>query len=173
MFQLNRVDTEAFRKMDKIPVEIVLDNVRSALNVGSVFRTCDAFGIKKLHLCGITAVPPHREILKTALGADKSVDWQHWNDTDGALQFLKNEGYALAGIEQIENSVSLEAFNWKASPKIVLVFGNEVEGISASVLDMLDVAIEIPQVGTKHSINVSVCAGIVIWEAFRANFPQL
>jgi tRNA G18 (ribose-2'-O)-methylase SpoU len=144
-------------------VQLVLDNLRSALNVGSAFRTADAFAIEKLWLCGITATPPHKEILKTALGADASMDWSHSQDVVASARALKAQGYQLIGIEQTDQSIPLQA--WEPAPlqRCAIIFGNEVGGISDELLPELDLCIEIPQFGTKHSINVAVCIGIVLW----------
>jgi 23S rRNA (guanosine2251-2'-O)-methyltransferase len=161
--ELQRPSLEDYHNLPKHNVIVVLDNVRSALNVGSVFRTADAFRIQKIMLCGITATPPHREITKTAIGATESVQWEYHADILALLKHLKEDGFILAGIEQADPSVALQ--DWKIPDKpIAVVFGNEVEGIQNEVMPLLDTCIEIPQSGTKHSLNVSVCAGIVLWE---------
>lgn len=147
---------------------IVLDNVRSLNNIGSVFRTADAFSLEAVFLCGITAKPPHRDIQKTALGATESVDWQYFEQVIDAIQKLKDEGFTIMSIEQAHNSVSLESLELEAGGKYALVLGHEVKGVSDEVMEMSDYAIEIPQYGTKHSLNVSVSAGIAIWEFFKA-----
>ncbi|MBK8700308.1 MAG: TrmH family RNA methyltransferase [Saprospiraceae bacterium] len=160
--ELGRIDADDYKKQAKIPVVVVLDSVRSALNVGSIFRTCDAFLVEKLILCGFTAIPPHKEITKTAIGATESVSWVHFESATDAAKLLIRDGYTLLGIEQTDASIALENFIPEVSSKYALVFGNEVNGISDDLLPMLDSAIEIRQYGTKHSLNVSVCAGIVI-----------
>lgn len=167
MADLNRLTPEAFRRSGKIPVIVVLDNVRSALNVGSAFRTADAFAVEKIVLCGISAQPPHREILKTALGATDSVTWIYFEDSAVAAQSLKAEGYSIIGIEQAEDSVLLQMFEPQTEGRYALFFGNEVNGVSDEVLAVADACIEIPQAGTKHSLNIAVCVGVVVWEFFR------
>lgn len=165
--ELNRPDLESFRRQDKIPVVFVLDNVRSALNVGSAFRTADGFGIAQVVLCGISAQPPHREILKTALGATDSVSWVYFQETRDALSALKKDGYRIFAIEQTTGSVPLQDFIIAPDEKYALVFGNEVTGVGEAVIALADGCIEIPQSGTKHSLNIAVCAGIVGWEFFK------
>lgn len=167
--ELGRVGVEDFKSIDKIPIIVVLDNIRSAMNVGSFFRTSDAFKIEKLVLCGITATPPHKEILKTAIGASASVDWVHKPQVELSLQELKTLGYQIIGIEQTDESQDMLSFKVDTSQKYALVFGNEVKGISNESLSYIDTALEIPQFGTKHSLNVSVCGGIVMWH-FAAPF---
>ena len=167
MDQLNRVDIESFKELEKVPVTIVLDNVRSMHNVGSAFRTADGFAIEQIILCGITATPPHREIEKTALGATQSVQWSHYKETATAIQELKAQGYKVLAIEQAEGSVSLEKFEITANQKYALVFGNEVHGVDEEVMSMVDGCIEIPQFGTKHSFNVSVTIGIILWDLLK------
>ncbi len=162
--ELNRLSAEEFRQAEKIPLIVVLDNVRSLHNVGSVFRTSDAFLVESVYLCGITSVPPHAEIHKTALGAENSVNWKYYEETTGAVSKLKDDGYLVYAVEQAEGSTSLENLNTDDDKKYAVVFGNEVKGVQQSVLDICDACIEIPQYGTKHSLNVSVTAGIVIWE---------
>ncbi|GHT40380.1 tRNA/rRNA methyltransferase [Bacteroidia bacterium] len=173
--ELNRLSTEAFKQAEKIPLVVVLDNVRSLHNVGSVFRTADAFRVEAVYLCGITATPPQAEIHKTALGAEDSVDWHYFEDTLEAVRALKAAGYRVAAIEQAENSIPLEHFNCHCgldpqSPvegaKYAIILGNEVHGVAQEAMDACDFCIEIPQFGTKHSLNVSVAAGIVIWAMF-------
>lgn len=161
--ELGRIGIEDFKSIDKIPIVVVIDNIRSAMNVGSFFRTSDAFKIEKLVLCGITATPPHKEILKTAIGASSSVDWTYGADIAEALKDLKGQNYEIIGIEQTDESQAMSSYHVDTSKKYALVFGNEVKGISDAALPSLDVALEIPQFGTKHSLNVSVCGGIVIW----------
>ena len=165
MDELNRISKDDFEQADKLPIIIVLDNVRSLSNVGAFFRTADAFRIGELFLCGITACPPHREIHKTALGADETVKWRYFDTTEAACQTLKTEGYKIFAVEQVEGSVSLEDFRFE--PQTAYILGNEVEGVSEEALPYCDSAIELPQAGTKHSINVSVCAGIIMWELFE------
>ena len=167
MDQLNRVDIESFKELEKTPFTIVLDNVRSMHNVGSAFRTADGFAIEQILLCGITATPPHREIEKTALGATQSVDWTHYKETTEALQHLKEQGYKIFAIEQAENSTSLEQFEISTNDKYAFVFGNEVHGVDEEVMQIVDGCIEIPQFGTKHSFNVSVTIGIVLWDILK------
>jgi len=171
MEELNRLNKEDFEKVEKLPIIIVLDNIRSLSNVGAFFRTADAFRIGELVLCGITACPPHREIHKTALGADETVKWRYYESTETACQALKEEGYRLFAVEQVEGSVSLQDF--KFEPHTAYIFGNEVEGVSEGALPYCDGAIELPQAGTKHSINVSVCAGIVMWKAFEMLYLRI
>lgn len=168
MHELGRPDELAYSEIQKIPVTVVLDNVRSGLNVGSVFRTCDAFLIKELILCGITVQPPHKEILKTALGATESVSWSYFSDIASCLKVLRQKNYKVYGVEQTTESKRLGALKPESHEKYALIFGNEVKGISDEALPLLHGAIEIPQGGTKHSLNVSVCAGIVLWEFFKA-----
>jgi len=166
--ELGRIDVEAFKQTQKIPVTVVLDDVRSMHNVGAVFRTADAFLIEKIILCGISPQPPHREIHKAALGATESVDWIYVKDISEALNNLKSKDYQIIGIEQTSNSRMMTDFEILKTEKYAVVLGNEVEGISDGVLTQIDTFLEIPQLGTKHSLNVSVCAGIVMWEFFKA-----
>ena len=165
--ELGRPSVEEFRKMEKMPVVVVLDNVRSAQNVGAFFRTGDACAVEKLALCGITATPPSRDIHKSSLGAEFSVEWSYCATTVECAQHLKSEGYTIVAIEQIAESVMLDKFEPVAGTKYALVFGNEVEGVSQEVVDLCDSAIEIPQLGTKHSLNVSVSGGVVLWKFFE------
>lgn len=158
---------EQFHASRKIPLVVVLDNVRSLYNVGSVFRTSDAFRVERIVLCGITATPPNAEIHKTALGAEDTVEWQHYSDTMDAVSVLRNEGYTLLAVEQCEGSTMLGDFNPNNEAKYAVILGNEVKGVQQSVVDKCDACLEIPQYGTKHSLNVSVTAGIVIWELSR------
>lgn len=164
--QLGRIDVEAFKKVEKTPLIVVLDNVRSMHNVGSIFRTADAFLIEKIVLCGITPQPPHREIHKAALGATESVDWVYFEKTEEALQHLKEQKYQVVGIEQTTDSQMITEFDFSQVSKYALVLGNEIEGVSDEALPYCDTFLEIPQLGTKHSLNVSVCGGIVMWEFF-------
>ena len=163
---LNRVSVEAFKAQDKLPVVVVMDNVRSMHNVGSLFRTSDGFSIEKLVLCGITAQPPHREIEKTALGATQSVEWQHHENTLDAIVELRAEGYIIIAIEQAKNSTMLNTFRPDSGKKYALIFGNEVNGVSDEVMAVIDECVEIPQFGTKHSFNIVISAGIVLWDFF-------
>lgn len=165
--ELGRPDLDQFKSAQKNPVVIVLDNIRSFNNVGSIFRTADAFAIEKIILCGITPAPPHRDIHKTALGATESVTWDYEKNTMDAVKKLKEEGYTIASIEQAEHKVWLQDVKLAPHSKIALVFGHEVDGVEQEVIDLSDLVIEIPQYGTKHSINISVCAGIVMWEVVR------
>ncbi len=166
MSELNRKTVEEFRKSDKSPFIIVLDNIRSLNNTGSVFRTADCLKAKAVYLCGITATPPHRDIHKTALGATESVDWHYYENTTEAIAELKKDGYRILALEQAEGSVKLQDFNPDNKNKYALVFGHEVKGVQQDVLDMADACLEIPQFGTKHSFNISVSAGIVLWDLF-------
>ena len=161
--ELERVSIDEYKSKAKIPVVAVLDNIRSAMNVGSVFRTADAFAIEKIIICGISATPPNREITKTAIGSTESVAWEYLENISDAVALLKKEGYIVAGIEQTDASIMLTDYEINVG-KIAVVLGNEVDGVSEEVINELDVCLEIPQFGTKHSLNVSVCAGIVLWE---------
>ena len=165
--ELGRIDVETFKQTQKIPLVVVLDNVRSMHNVGAVFRTADAFIVNKIVLCGITPQPPHREIHKAALGATESVDWIYEKNISEALQNLKNENYKIIGVEQTSTSEIMTDFVINKEEKYALVLGNEVDGLSDEALPMYDTFLEIPQLGTKHSLNVSVCGGIVMWEFFK------
>jgi len=165
--ELNRKTVEEYKTVEKLPYVVVLDNIRSAMNVGSVFRTSDAFLVKKMYLTGITAQPPHREILKTAIGSTESVDWEYYSTVEECIQELKTLGYKIFGIEQTTHSIELSTIEIMQNESIALIFGNEVNGISDSILKELDGAIEIPQYGTKHSLNISVCAGICLWSFFQ------
>jgi len=165
--ELNRLTQEDFKEATKMPLVIVLDNVRSLHNVGSVFRTADAFLIEKVYLCGITACPPHAEIHKTALGAENTVEWHYYENTCDALNSLKSEGYCILAIEQVENSILLNEFVPEKDQKYAVVLGNEVKGVLQEAVDICDGCIEIPQFGTKHSLNVSVAGGIIIWDFFQ------
>ncbi len=164
--ELNRVDVATFRQQEKLPVTVVLDSVRSMHNVGSIFRTSDGFAVEQLILCGITAQPPHREIEKTALGATQSISWTYFSTIKEALQQLRDNGYQIIAVEQAENSISLNHFQPKTNEKYALIFGNEVNGVSDEAMEMIDACIEIPQFGTKHSFNIVVSAGIVLWDFF-------
>lgn len=165
--ELERISVDVFKSAEKPPVCVVLDNIRSLHNVGSVFRTADAFRLQKIFLTGITGTPPHREIHKTALGATESVDWEYIEKPEDAVTRLKQEGFMIVVVEQTDKSMALHTFTPSPNQKICLVFGNEIHGVSDTVIQLADEALEIPQAGTKHSLNVSVCAGIVIWELVR------
>lgn len=165
--ELNRISTEEFRQAEKLPLIVVLDQVRSLYNVGSVFRSSDAFRVESLYLCGITATPPHAEIHKTALGAEDSVSWRYFKTTQEAVAELKAEGVEVWAVEQVEGSVMLQNFKPQAGKRYAIILGNEVKGVQQDVVDECDGCIEIPQFGTKHSLNVSVTAGILIWEFAR------
>lgn len=167
ILELDRISQEEFKKKNKIPLIVILDNVRSLNNVGSVFRTSDAFLVKAVYLCGITATPPHPEIHKTALGAEDSVEWHYFEDTNAAVDKLHEEGYIVYAIEQVENSIILSDLQLNKDCKYAVVLGNEVKGVQQSVVDKCDQSIEIPQFGIKHSLNVSVTAGLVIWDFFK------
>jgi len=165
--KLHRITVDEFKKAEKTPLAVVLDNVRSALNVGSVFRTCDAFRIEKIILGGITACPPNNEIRKTAIGAEQSVEWEYAKDTVSAVENLKAQGYTIIAIEQADQSIMIDNLSSVQISKAALVFGNEVKGVDDRIMDICDICVEIPQYGTKHSLNVSVSAGIAIWEFFK------
>ena len=165
--ELERLSAEEFKRAHKLKITVILDNVRSQHNIGSVFRTADSFFIERIILCGICAVPPAPEIHKSALGAEFSVDWQYYKNTSEAVAALKEEGYIIISVEQAENSVMLHNFEPDPDKKYALVFGNEVKGVSQDVVDMSDSVLEIPQFGTKHSLNISVSAGAVLWECCK------
>lgn len=162
--ELDRLSVDEYKEVDKTPITVVLDNIRSCNNIGSVFRTSDALLIEKVILCGITATPPNKEIHKTALDAEKSVPWEYFDVTETVVLKLKESGYEVFAVEQVEDSIMLPDFTPKKGQKLALVFGNEVKGVQQSVVDICDGAIEIPQYGTKHSFNISVSAGIVLWD---------
>ncbi len=166
MPELQRKTPEAYRKSEKLPLLLVLDNIRSMMNTGSVFRTADAFLVEGIILCGFTATPPHREIHKTALGATESVAWKYVEHTTDAVKQLKSAGYKVVALEQTTNSINLQTFQPEAGSKYAFVFGNEVKGVDDKVLALCDGCVEIPQFGTKHSLNVSVTAGMVVWDFF-------
>jgi 23S rRNA (guanosine2251-2'-O)-methyltransferase len=163
---LNRVGIEEFKEQDKLPVVVLMDNVRSMNNIGSAFRTADGFAIEKIILCGITAQPPHREIEKTAIGATQSVTWEHYEETLEAIKDLRNDGYEIIAIEQAVDSIMLNTFKPESDKKYALIFGNEVNGVSDEVMAEIDKCIEIPQFGTKHSFNIVISAGIVLWDFY-------
>jgi len=164
--ELNRASVSEFKSIEKFPVVVVLDNVRSMHNVGSVFRTADGFAVEHIYLCGITAQPPHREIEKTALGATQSVNWSYYENVLNAVQDLRSQGYIIIAIEQAEDSIMLQNFPVAPGEKYALIFGNEVNGVTQEVMNNIDACIEIPQFGTKHSFNIVVSAGIVLWDFF-------
>lgn len=164
--ELERKSVEDFKGAEKLPLVLILDNVRSLHNVGAVFRNADAFAVQKIYLCGISATPPHREINKTALGATESVDWEYVKDTSSVVKKLKEEHFEIFALEQTQGSIYLSDFEPK-SAKVALIFGHEVKGVQQAVIDLCDGAIEIPQLGTKHSFNVSVSAGIAMWELYK------
>jgi len=170
---MHRKTVEEFHAADKLPVVVVLDNVRSLHNIGSVFRTADAFLIEAVYLCGISATPPHPEIHKSALGAEFSVTWRHFDQTMDAVEALRADGYTLLAVEQTERSCSLEVFRAAPGQRYALIFGNEVRGVEQGVVDACEASVEIPQFGTKHSFNVSVSAGIVLWELYRQIRPDV
>ena len=164
--ELRRISVEIFKSSIKTPIVVILDNIRSAINVGSVFRTADAFRLKKVYLCGITPSPPHKDIRKSALGATKTVDWEYIENTENIILHLKSLGYLICSVEQVDDSIMLNKFSNLEKP-IAVIFGNEVDGVKQSVIDKSDYCIEIPQIGTKHSLNVSVCVGIVLWDLYK------
>jgi len=164
MSQLNRLSPEGFKSSEKMPVVIVLDDVRSAYNVGSIFRTADAFRVSGIYICGISARPPHKDISKTALGATESVEWKYFQDVREAVTALKEDAYKIYAIEQVDESISLEEFIPIKESKLALIFGHEVFGVKEELLALTDGCLEIPQFGTKHSFNVAISAGIVLWE---------
>lgn len=165
--ELNRISKEKFKDAEKTPIIIILDDIRSLHNIGSVFRTCDAFLIEKIYLCGITAVPPNKEIHKTALGATDTVAWEYAKDVFEVIEKLKAEKVKIYSIEQVENSIMLNNFQPETDKKYALIFGNEVKGVQQEAVNLSDGVIEIPQLGSKHSLNISVSAGIVIWDFFQ------
>src|SRR5215217_5864207 len=171
MEQLNRKSVDEFKQSDKIPVMVVLENIRSAYNVGSVFRTADASLLEGIFICGYTAYPPHKEIKKTALGADESVHWKHFKHSSEALEELRKEGYTIYAVEQAQESIKLNAFRSQGQ-KLAVIFGNEVTGVEQSTIEQCDGCIEIPQLGMKHSLNISVAAGIVLWELVRMKIGE-
>ncbi|MFI5159510.1 MAG: RNA methyltransferase [Sphingobacteriales bacterium] len=164
--ELNRASIDEFKAQDKLPVAVVLDNVRSMNNIGSIFRTSDGFAVEQICLCGITAQPPHRDIEKTALGATQSIAWTYYETPVEAIEQLRKDGYKIIAIEQAENSLMLNTFTPQKTEKYALIFGNEVNGVSDEAMGLIDACIEIPQFGTKHSFNIVVSAGIVLWDFF-------
>jgi tRNA G18 (ribose-2'-O)-methylase SpoU len=173
--ELGRLTVEEFKDADKSPIIIVLDNIRSQNNIGSAFRTGDAFRIESIYLCGITATPPHREIHKTALGAENTVDWRYFDTTIESVKLLKEQGFKIIAVEQAVHSILLQDFKPTISEKIALIFGNEVDGVDDSIMEIADYCVEIPQFGTKHSLNITVSLGIVIWHLteFTINTQRL
>lgn len=171
--ELNRLSVDEFKDSTKWPVVVVLDNVRSMSNVGSVFRTCDAFNVQEIYLCGITPTPPHREISKTAIGAELAVNWKYASTVESVVISLKQEGWKVIGVEQTTSSLSLEDWLPHDDEKIALIFGHEIDGISDTVIPHCDHFIAIPQFGTKHSLNVAVCAGIVMWQAIQNQLNRI
>lgn len=167
MHELSRISVETFRNAPKTPVALVLDNIRSLHNVGAAFRTADAFLLQEVLLCGITGTPPHKEIERAALGATESVAWRYFSSTADAVRTLKTEGYTLVAVEQVHGATPLQKFQSASNKPMALIFGNELFGVEEDVLKECDAAIEIPQFGTKHSLNVSVSIGIVLWELLR------
>lgn len=165
---LGRKSVEEFKRSEKLPVVLVLDNVRSLNNVGSAFRTADSFLLENVYLCGVTGAPPNAEIEKTALGATESMSWKYFKSTKDAVQDLKQNGYKVYAIEQVEKSTYLQNFKYQKDEKIAIIFGNEVYGVEQEVIDSCDGSIEIPQLGTKHSLNISVSIGIVVWEVAKS-----
>jgi len=171
MDELNRKSVSEFKESEKIPIVVVLENIRSAYNVGSIFRTADAFLLQGMYICGYTAYPPHKEIRKTALGADETVQWTHVKKVQDALDELRAEGFKIYAVEQASNSIHLQQFNY-GGEKVAVILGNEVTGVEQSTIEQTDGCIEIPQLGMKHSLNVSVAAGVVLWELVRSNLSQ-
>jgi tRNA G18 (ribose-2'-O)-methylase SpoU len=167
MDELHRISVEEFKAADKLPLTVVLDNVRSQNNIGSVFRTSDAFRVERICLCGICSTPPHRDIHKTALGAEESVAWSYHEETADCIRALKEEGYKIYAVEQVDDSIKLDALPESLGEKVAVVFGNEVEGVQEELLPLCDGSIEIPQQGTKHSLNISCAAAIVLWELWQ------
>jgi tRNA(Leu) C34 or U34 (ribose-2'-O)-methylase TrmL len=167
MNELNRLTTDEFKRSEKTPVIAVLENIRSAYNVGSVFRTSDAFLLEGIYLTGYTAQPPHKEIKKTALGAEESVDWKHFPNAASAIETLKSQGFKVYAVEQVKESLSLENIHFNPEEKIAVIFGNEVSGVELDTILLCDGCIEIPQLGMKHSLNIATAAGVVLWEIIR------
>ncbi len=167
MLELHRIDAEEFRHTQKIPLSVILDDVRSLNNIGSIFRTSDAFRVQHIYLCGITATPPHPDIHKTALGAEQSVEWSYERDCKALVERLRGRGVKVCAVEQVHDSISLPDFRCEPSEQLAIILGNEVKGVSQAVIDQTDCCIEIPQEGTKHSLNVSISAGIVIWDLYK------
>ena len=173
MEELGRKSVEEFKEAEKMPVVVVLENIRSAYNVGSVFRTSDAFLVEAIYITGYSAKPPHKEIKKTALGAEETVTWQHFPSAKEAVAQLRKLGYKILAVEQVENSLKLNQLNWDGESKLAVVFGNEVTGVEQSTIEICDVCLEIPQLGMKHSLNIATAAGVVLWEFARCLFKSL
>jgi len=172
--ELGRLSVEDFKKAEKIPLIVVLDNIRSLNNIGSIFRTADGFRVEAIHLCGITACPPHREIQKTALGATESVDWSYFDNTSESVKDLREKGYVIVSLEQVEESIHLQNFEPSENKKYALILGNEVKGVSQEIVSISDFCVEIPQIGTKHSFNVTVSAAMAIYHmALNINYLRL
>ena len=167
MDDLNRISPEEFKRSEKTPVIAVLENIRSAYNVGSVFRTADAFLLKAIYITGYTCTPPHKEIKKTALGAEDTVEWKHFANAAEAIISLKEQGYKVYAVEQVVNSIALQNLNFNVKEKVAFIFGNEVSGVEVSTIALCDGCVEIPQFGTKHSLNIATAAGVVLWEATK------
>ena len=167
MEELNRLTPEQFKRSEKTPIVAVLENIRSAYNVGRVFRTADAFLLEAVYLTGYTAVPPHKEIKKTALGAEETVSWNHFTNATDAIKYLKEQQYLVYAVEQVKDSISLEMITFDSNAKIAVVFGNEVSGVEQDTILQCDGCIEIPQLGMKHSLNIATAAGVVLWELIR------
>ena len=167
MDDLNRISPEEFKRSEKIPVIAVLENIRSAYNVGSVFRTADAFLLEAIYITGYTCTPPHKEIKKTALGAENTVEWKHFANAAEAIISLKEQGYKVFAVEQVVDSIALQNFNFNVKEKVAFIFGNEVSGVESSTIALCDGCVEIPQFGTKHSLNIATAAGVVLWEATK------
>lgn len=165
--EIERISPAAYKESRKTPLILILDNIRSANNVGSIFRTADAFALERLYLCGITATPPHRDIMKTAIGAEATVDWVHEEETSKVAVSLKNQGWTVLSVEQSDSPTWLQELQVPQNGKIALVLGNEVSGVDQAVMDVCDGVLEVPQFGTKHSLNVAVCTGVVCWEVVR------
>jgi 23S rRNA (guanosine2251-2'-O)-methyltransferase len=167
MEELNRKSVDEFKESVKMPIVVVLENIRSAYNVGSVFRTADAFLLEAIYICGYTCAPPHKEIKKTALGAEETVEWKHFKNTSDAIEELKQKGFKVFSVEQAMNSISLQTIDFKNDEKIAVIFGNEVTGVEQSTIEKSDGCLEIPQLGMKHSLNIATAAGVVLWELVR------
>ena len=172
MKELNRKSVDEFRQAEKIPIVVVLENVRSAYNVGSVFRTSDAFLLEAIYLCGYTAYPPHKEIKKTALGAEETVQWKYFKKTTEAIDELRKENYRIHSVEQAMNSQPLQQIKLEKNEKLAVIFGNEVTGVEQSTIELTDGCIEIPQLGMKHSLNIATAVGVVLWEFVRTRIPK-
>jgi tRNA G18 (ribose-2'-O)-methylase SpoU len=172
MEELGRKSVEEFRRAEKIPIVVILENVRSAYNVGSVFRTADAFLLQSIYICGYTAHPPHKEIRKTALGAEETMNWKYFKEINEAIKELRNERYKIFAVEQVENSLPLHRVKFEKDEKLAVIFGNEVSGVEQSTIELTDGCIEIPQLGMKHSLNIATAAGVVLWELVRNRIPS-